>query len=107
MCEFALDLNHTLIDETLKNLTWPSGFQRLRMTWKNLIIVKIMYKDPMVEMAVLDARTTLSDKIANFGGTFGIWAELTGISLLGIINFFVILIKFIAACFCKPKQRIV
>ena len=120
MCEVALDSNHTLIDETLKNLTWSNEysfkysrisvnteFKRLNMTVKNLIIVKIKYKNPIVEMTVLDARTTLSDKIANFGGTFGIWAELTGISLLGIINFFVIFIKCISACFCKPKQRIV
>ena len=106
MCDFALDSNHTLIDENLKNLTWPNeyhykfhrlevntGLKRLKTMLKNLIIVKIIYKSPEVEMMVLDARTTLSDKIANFGGTFGIWAEFTGFSILGIVNIFVILIK--------------
>ena len=35
----------------------------------------------------------MTDKIANFGGTFGIWAELTGVSLLGMINLVVVQTK--------------
>ena len=52
----------------------------------NIIIVRLRYKNSEVEMTKLDVRTTATDKIANFGGTFGIWAELTGCSLLGLIN---------------------
>ena len=59
----------------------------------NIIIIRLKFKSSEVEMTVSDARYTLSDKIANFGGTFGIWAELTGFSLLGIINIFLILFK--------------
>ena len=69
-------------------------FQKVAITDNNLIIVKLRYMSPEIEMTVLDARITLSDKIANLGGTFGIWADLTGCSLLGIINLFIILIKF-------------
>ena len=44
-------------------------------------------------MTVIDTRYSLSDKIAKFGGTFGIWAEITGFSLLGIINVIIIIFK--------------
>ena len=59
----------------------------------NTIIVKLQYKSSEVEMNRIDVRTTMTDKIANFGGTFGIWAELTGCSLLGMINLLIILFK--------------
>ena len=52
----------------------------------NIIIVRLRYKNSEVEMTKLDVRTTTTDKIANFGGTFGIWAQLIGCSLLGLIN---------------------
>ena len=60
---------------------------------KNMIIVHLKYQSSKVDMAVIDTRYTLSDKIAKFGGTFGIWAELTGFSLLGIINVIIIIFK--------------
>ena len=67
-------------------------FQKVAITDNNL---KLRYMSPEIEMTVLDARITLSDKIANLRGTFGIWADPTGCSLLGIINLFIILMKFI------------
>ena len=60
---------------------------------KNMIIVHLKYQSSKVDMTVIDTRYTLSDKIAKFGGTFGIWAELTGFSLLGIINVIIIIFK--------------
>ena len=59
----------------------------------NIIIVRLKYKSSEIEMNKLDVRTTTTDKIANFGGTFGIWAELTGCSLLGFINLIIISFK--------------
>ena len=59
----------------------------------NTIIVRLQYKSSEVEMNKLDVRTTINDKIASFGGTYGIWAELTGCSLLGIINLLIISFK--------------
>ena len=70
-------------------------YQKVAITDNNLIIMKLRYMSPEIDMTVLDARITLSDKIANLGGTFGKWAKLTGYSLLGIINLFIILMKFI------------
>ena len=100
-----LDHNETFLEKDIKQLIWPSSdktywsnaeftfFKRVKDFTKNLIIVRLKYESPEVEMTILDSRTTLSDKIANFGGTFGIWAELTGFSLLGIINLIIISIK--------------
>ena len=62
---------------------------------ENIIIVRLQYKSSEVEMNMLELRTTMTDKIANFGGTFGIWAELTGCSLLGMINLVIISFKLI------------
>ena len=108
LCEYAIDSNDVFLDGNLKNITWPTcmrndkgsryvntHFQRVQTLSKNMVIVRMKFKSPNVDTTVLDSRTTLSDKIANFGGTFGIWAELTGFSLLGILNIFVILIKVI------------
>ena len=106
LCEYAIDSNDIFLDGNLKNITWPTymsngkgsryvntHFQRVQTLSKNMLIIRMKFKSPNVDTTVLDSRTTLSDKIANFGATFGIWAELTGFSLLGIINILVILIK--------------
>ena len=63
--------------------------------FNNTIIVRLHYKSSEIEFTKLDVRTTMTDKIANFGGTFGIWAELTGCSLLGMINLVIISFKLI------------
>ena len=103
LCDYALDVNETFLEKEIKQVIWPSrniwgekkfsSFKRLEELVKNLIIVRLKFESPEVEMTILDSRTTLSDKIANLGGTFGIWAELTGFSLLGIINLIIISIK--------------
>ena len=59
----------------------------------NIIIIRLKFKSSEVRLTVSDARTTIADKIANLGGTYGIWAELTGCSLLGIINLIILCIK--------------
>ena len=61
--------------------------------FNNAIILKLRYKSSEIEFTKLDVRTTTTDKIANFGGTFGIWAEFTGVSLLGLINLLIISFK--------------
>ena len=66
----------------------------------NMIIIRLKFKSSEVKMTVWDVRTTITDKIANLGGTYGIWAELTGCSLLGIINLFILWFK----CFGKKKR---
>ena len=68
-------------------------FKMAQNFMKNIVIVRLHYKSSQVEMNKLEVRTTTTDKIANFGGTFGIWAELTGCSLLGFINLLIISFK--------------
>ena len=74
--------------------TLNSTFFKMTQTLiNNTIIVRLRYKSSEIEFTKLDVRTTMTDKIANFGGTFGIWAELTGVSLLGMINLLIISFK--------------
>ena len=47
------------------------------------------------EIKVIDAKYSTLDKFANFGGNFGIFAEITGCSFLGMVNFLILLFKLI------------
>ena len=115
LCEYGLDMNLTfhdldvyldwmslMRDDDLKG-TEPFEYKKILSAINNLIIVRIRYQVAEAQMTIQEPRTTLSDKIANFGGTFGIWAELTGISLLGIINILIIMFK-IVTTICHSKK---
>ena len=104
-----LDINGTFSNALLREAVWPSThkdskreksscYQRAKELAKGLIIVRLQYKSSEVEMNMLEVRTTITDKIANLGGTYGIWAELTGCSLLGIINLIIISCKLLLKC---------
>ena len=109
LCEYARDAKNIFHDESTyfelfaTKIDESVMYQRISNATSNLIIVRIKYRTPEVKMTVQDARTTLSDKIANFGGTFGIWAELTGVSLLGIINMLIILMKIVTSV-CQRNE---
>ena len=45
---------------------------------------------------------TLTEQFAIIGGIFGIWAELTGFSFLGILNICMIIIKLLLS---RLEQR--
>ena len=104
-CDYVADINNTFSEYFLKEGVWPtdfrgttklsSNYKRAKALMENIIIVRLQYKSSEVEMNMLELRTTMTDKIANFGGTFGIWAELTGCSLLGMINLVIISFKLI------------
>ena len=99
------DLNNTLMHGLMKEVLFPTEvidygrtkhstfFKMAKNFMKNIIMVRLRYKSSQVETNKLEVRTTTTDKIANFGGTFGIWAELTGCSLLGFINLLIISFK--------------
>ena len=103
LCEFITDINGTFLDKNLKLLIWPhtiqngkvksSIYKRVQAFAANYIIVRLKFESSNVEMTVLDSRSTFSDKIAKLGGTFGIWVQLTGCTLLVLINVFVVLFK--------------
>ena len=68
---------------------------KLKELIQNLIVVNVRYPKTEARMTVLDARYSLSDKIAGFGGNFGIFVELTGISFLPLINISLIFLKLV------------
>ena len=97
-CNFMMDTNHTLIDIGYKTLINNQGdrnyFKKLRMDLqRHMIIIHLKFVQP--EMYIIDTRYSLMDKIANFGGNFGIFAEITGCSFLGILNLFILAMKFL------------
>ena len=60
---------------------------------KDLVIVHWRIVEP--EIKVIDAKYSINDKIANFGGKFGIFAQITGCSFLVMVNFLILLFKLI------------
>ena len=61
--------------------------------YKDLIIIHLQFMQPKFNL--IDVKQTTLDKFANFGGNFGIFAEITGVSFLGILNFFILFAKII------------
>ena len=112
-CSFLLPNNGTkLIDQGLVNaytmLSKATSNQKylesnqLALTTFNMSRVWMMEDMVIVHLRILkpdiqliDAKYSIDDKFANFGGNFGIFAEITGCSFLGILNFFIILFKLI------------
>ena len=95
--EFFYDANDTFFDKGFYNTQdsiapkeGGSRYQRAKI-YQNAIIVHLEFTKPEVEF--VDVKYTLMDKISNFGGKFGIFAQLTGWSLIGIINLCIVLLK--------------
>ena len=95
LCNFLMDNNNTLMDKDYKNSITEFGiqdFMKLRRDLqKHLIMIHLKFNQP--EMYLNDVKYSLMDKIANFGGNFGIFAEVTGCSFLGLLNLFILAIK--------------
>ena len=67
------------------------------------IIVELTFWKP--EFNIIDLKYNIFDKFANFGGNFGIFAEITGCSFLGMLNFFILLFKLLFCC-CKNRDDV-
>ena len=67
-----------------------SGYSSYKM-YKDMIVVHLRFLSPSIRY--MDVKYTLMDYLANFGGQFGIFAEVTGCSLLAIINIVILMIK--------------
>ena len=64
--------------------------------FEDLVIVHFRFLKP--EINIISPKYTTSDTFANFGGTFGIFAEITGCSFLGLLNILILVLKII---FCS------
>ena len=95
-CEYIIDPNDTRKDDFMELFQFEENKQhKLKELIQNLIVVNVRYPKTEARMTVLDARYSLSDKIAGFGGNFGIFVELTGISFLPLINISLIFLKLV------------
>ena len=102
--EFFYDENNTFIDKGYENaynslfLTTMSKyyggykFQRAKI-YQYAIIVHLKFMQPKINE--IGIKYTLMDKLALFGGNFGIFETITGCSLLGIINLMILIIKYL------------
>ena len=80
--------------EVLKRTGNKNGYEYEQFEMaRDLVIVHFRIMEPQID--VIDAKYTTLDKIASFGGKFGIFAQITGCSLLGIMHFFIVLFKLI------------
>ena len=98
-----MDYNNTFQDKALKNAFEAMGYVEKRDEafeimdkFNDLIIIHLRFLQPEIDLVSL--RYSIMDKIANFGGNFGIFAEITGCSFLGILNFFILLFKITCSC---------
>ena len=95
--ELIMDKNNSLADLGLKEYwnVFASEKHKYEATrrdiYYDLIIVHLRFMQP--EFNQIDVKQTTMDKFANFGGNFGIFAEITGVSFLGILNLCILLIK--------------
>ena len=103
LCDYLLDQNNTLVEASLKNSEFIDIAKQAEILARNVIVVHLTFPSSKVERMVLDSKYTFSDKISAFGGTFGVWAELTGFSFLGILNIFLILLKLFFGRFSNQK----
>ena len=79
-------------------------------TWiERIVIVHVRFQAP--RMHFVELRHSVWDKFANFGGNFGIFAEITGCTFLGILNCIILLLKFVSSrvncskCTRKKKAK--
>ena len=69
--------------------------------FNDLIIIHLRFLDPEIDLVSL--RYSVLDKFASFGGNFGIFAEITGCSFLGILNFCILFLKMLFSL--KPQYN--
>ena len=120
--DFLQDINGSVIDKGLKNF-WNEivskkkyKYEKFRFqfstnedgniesfgndVYSDLIIVHIRFMKPKVYS--IDSKYSLLDKFANFGGNFGIFAEITGCSFLAIVNLCILFFKIL---FSSKKSK--
>ena len=72
----------------------------------SMIVIHLRFLKPQIHY--VDVTYSTWDKFANFGGNFGIFAEITGCTFLGMLNFIILVVKLCtsrAYARCKMKLK--
>ena len=83
---------------------WQLDQQPSAYLLEDMIVVHLRFLSPDVNSVELTYSTW--DKFANFGGNFGIFAEITGFSFLGLLHIIILSFKLVVMkAYSKYKQR--
>ena len=97
LCNYLLDKNHTFGDKYLPDL------KDSKDRFYGLIVVNIVFPTSEADLTVMDVRYTLIDKITSLGGSFGLFTQFTGCSIIAVIHLIILTIKQICI-FCKDLK---
>ena len=108
LCDLILDTNNTFNDQALKNAIKAMGqdttaYRTVLEQFKDIIIVHLRFMQPNIDL--INPKYTGQDRFANFGGKFGIFAQLTGASFLGLVNLCILIIKLFITFIPFPKTQ--
>ena len=70
-----------------------------------LIVVNIIFASPKVDLVIFDARYTLIDKITSLGGSFGLFTQFTGCSIIAVIHLTILTMKHMFAFMKELKNK--
>ena len=102
ICHYLQDKNHTLHD---KYSPKRDSDEDLQKKFEGMIIVNIVFPTSEADLTVLDVRYTLIDKITSLGGSFGLFTQFTGCSIIAVIHLVILTIKQICIFFKDLKSK--
>ena len=95
--EYFYDINNTFTDTGFRNIYETNGnfydITRAKTLAKSSIIIHLKFMKPEIDF--LDVKYTTMDKLAIFGGNFGIFEMISGWSLFGILNLLLLVCKMV------------
>ena len=95
--EYFYDLNNTITSKEYQNMfeafKEPKTYAHFRAThiFNDAIIIHLKFMKPEIDF--IDVKYTTMDKLATFGGNFGIFEMISGWSLFGILNLILMICK--------------
>ena len=89
LCHYLNDKNHTLDDKYS-----PKAYaQAYKEKFHGMIIVNVVFPSFEVDLTIMDARYSLIDKVTSLGGSFGLFTQFTGCSIIAVIHLTILTIK--------------
>ena len=101
LCQYLEDKNHTLNDKYSPK-RYPGELEDRR---EGMIVVSIVFPTAEADLTVMDVRYTLIDKITSLGGSFGLFTQFTGCSIIAVIHLIILTIKQICIFFRDLKAK--